>query len=148
MKSSAATVAEYLAGVPDDRRAAIKAVRAVVNKHLPKGYVEGIGYGMIVWSVPLKAYPDTYNGQPLMYAALASQKNHMALYLLCGSHPPVQKKLAAGFKTAGKKFDSGKSCIRFQQLADLPLDAIGEAIGSVPLKTHVEVAKQAHSKKK
>ena len=52
------TVAEYLAAVPDERRAAIQAVRAVVNKHLPKGYVEDTGFGMIVWTVPLKTHGE------------------------------------------------------------------------------------------
>ena len=148
MQSKAKTVTEYLAGVPEDRRAALKAVRAVVKKHLPKGYVEGIGYGMIVWSVPLEVYPDTYNGEPLMYAALASQKNYMALYLTGGgTDGPVHKKLVAGFKAAGKKIDIGKSCIRFDQLDDLPLDVIGNAVGAVPLEAHVERAKQARKKK-
>ena len=146
MKSSATSVPDYLAGLPEDRRTAIKAVRTVVNKHLPKGYVEGIGYGMIVWSVPLKVYPDTYNGQPLMYAALASQKNYMALYLTGGgTNGPVHKKLVAGFKAAGKKIDVGKSCIRFKELDDLPLDVIGDAVSSVPLNAHVEAAKRAHT---
>ncbi len=149
MQSKAKTVTEYLAGVPEDRRAALKTVRAVVKKHLPKGYVEGIGYGMIVWSVPLEVYPDTYNGEPLMYAALASQKNYMALYLTGGgTDGPVHKKLVAGFKAAGKKLDVGKSCIRFEQLDDLPLDVIGHAVGAVPLEAHVERAKQARKKKR
>jgi hypothetical protein len=143
------TVTQYLASVPDDRRAAIKTLRALVNKHLPKGYEEGTGFGMIVWSVPLTVYPDTYNGQPLMYAALASQKNYMALYLTGGgTDGPVHKKLIAGFKAAGKKLDVGKSCIRFKQLDDLALDVIAEAIATVPVKAHVEAAKQARAKKK
>ena len=33
----------------------------LVNAALPDGYVEGIGYGMIGWVVPLERYPDTYN---------------------------------------------------------------------------------------
>jgi len=31
--------------------------------------------------VPLERFPDTYDGQPLGLAALASQKNYMSLYL-------------------------------------------------------------------
>ena len=58
MKSGATSVPEYLAGLPDDRRTALKSVRAVVNTHLPKGYAEGIGWGMIVWSVPRKAHVE------------------------------------------------------------------------------------------
>jgi hypothetical protein len=60
----------------------MSAVRAVVRKNLPKGYKESIGYGMICYTVPLSTHPDTYNGQPLCYAALAAQKNYCALYLM------------------------------------------------------------------
>ena len=149
MKSSASSVAEYIAGLPDDRRDAISAVRAVINKSLPKGYREAVGFGMISWSVPLSVYPDTYNGQPLCYVALASQKQHMSLYLMCTyMNPPLQRKLAAGFKAAGKKLDMGKACIRFRKLDDLPLDVIGEIAGSVPVKAYVEVAKKAHAGRK
>jgi hypothetical protein len=72
MKSAAKTVAEYLAGLPAERRSAIEAVRRVILKRLPKGFEEAVNWGMIVYQVPLKTYPDTYNKQPLLYAALAS----------------------------------------------------------------------------
>ncbi len=78
MHSKAKTVAEYLDELPADRRAAIEAVREVILEHLPEGYEEAMNWGMITYQVPLQAYPKTYNGQPLMLAALASQKNHMA----------------------------------------------------------------------
>jgi hypothetical protein len=89
MQSDADTVEDYLAELPEDRRATISAVRDVVNENLPAGYRETMAFGMIGWGIPLEDYPDTYNGQPLGIAALASQKNHMALYLmgLYGSEP-------------------------------------------------------------
>jgi len=37
-RSSATTVAEYLKSLPEERRAAIAAVRKVILKNLPKGY--------------------------------------------------------------------------------------------------------------
>ena len=149
MQSKAKTVAEYIASLPEDRRGAIKAVRDVVKKHLPAGYKEGMEYGYISWSVPLSVYPDTYNGQPLCYAALASQKNHMALYLMCAyADSPIKERLVKGFKGAKKKLDMGKSCIRFRALDDLPLDVIAEATAAMPMKKYIEVAKAAHAKKK
>ena len=42
--------------------------------------------------MPLAVYPDTYNEKPLMIAALASQKNHMAVY----SAVPVLEKRVVG----------------------------------------------------
>jgi uncharacterized protein YdhG (YjbR/CyaY superfamily) len=149
MQSKAKTVAEYIASLPEDRRGAIKAVRDVVKKHLPAGYREGMDYGYIGWSVPLSVYPDTYNGQPLCYAALASQKNHMALYLMCAyAEGPIKQRLVKGFKEAGKKLDMGKACIRFKQLEDLPLDVIAEVTAAVPMKKYVEIARAARAKKK
>ena len=82
MDSAAATPEEYLASLPDDRRDAVARVREVVNEHLPDGYVEQMDWGMISWVVPLERCPDTYNGKPLCYASLTSQKHHMALYLM------------------------------------------------------------------
>ena len=81
--SKAATVAQYLAELPPERRAEIEKVRDLVNGALPAGYREGMGYGMIGWVIPLEDYPDTYNRQPLAYAGLAAQKNYNSLYLNC-----------------------------------------------------------------
>lgn len=84
MRSNATTVDQYLAELPEERRTAIQATRAVILENLPEGYEEAMNWGMIVYQVPLERYPDTYNRQPLMYAALASQKNYMSLFrLLC-----------------------------------------------------------------
>ena len=58
----------------------------VVLKNLDKDYEEGIQYGMIGYYVPHRVYPPGYHcdpKQPLPFATLGSQKNHMALYLMC-----------------------------------------------------------------
>lgn len=141
------TVAEYLAQQPADRRKELERVRAVVRKHLPDGYKEGFGFGMIGWVVPLERYPDTYNGQPLMYAALAAQKNHLSLYLMgpYGSRELLQR-LKDGFDAAGKKLDMGKSCIRFKRADDLDLDTIGQLVAAIPADRWVEIAKAARKR--
>jgi len=143
------TIAEYLESLPEERRADIKKVRALVKKHLPKGYTESIAWGMISWSVPLKVYPDTYNGQPLSYACLASQKNHMALYLMCAyASPKLYKRLVDGFKAEGKKLDMGKSCLRFKRYEDLAIEPIAEVIAATPMADFIAFTKQVHGKKK
>ena len=149
MKSRATTVKEYLASLPADRRAAIGAVLKTVRENLPKGYQESMNWGMISWEVPLSVYPDTYNGQPLAYAALASQKNYMAIYL-CNVYgiPALRKELVAAFKAAGRKLDMGKSCIRFKKLEDLPLDIIGRMVAATPMSAFVAFAKTVYSKRK
>src|SRR5688572_28219265 len=92
MKSSAKTVAEYLKSLEPERRKAIEAVRKVILKNLPKGFEEAMSFGAISYQVPLKTLPNTYNGQPLCYAALASQKNFMTVYLMgVYGHPETEK---------------------------------------------------------
>ena len=149
VQSKAKTVAEYLDELPEDRRAAISKVRSVVKKNLPKGYKERVGYGMITYELPLEVYPDTYNGQPLCYVSLASQKNHMALYLMGAYGDPEQEKyLAEEFKKAGKKLDMGKSCLRFRKVEDLPLDAIAKIVAGTPPDRLIAKTEKAHSAKK
>src|SRR5262249_38572236 len=80
-RSEAATVEESLAELPEARRAVVSAVREVLRRNLPEGYVESMSWGMISYEVPLSRYPDTYNKRPLSYVALAAQKSHLALYL-------------------------------------------------------------------
>jgi hypothetical protein len=131
--SKADTVEQYLQELPEERRAVVSAVRDVVLRNLPRGYREGMGYGMIGYVVPLEDYPDTYNRQPLAYAALAAQKNYYALYLNCVYQDPAQEQwLRDEFAKAGKKLDMGKSCLRFKKLEDLPLDAIATLIAGTP----------------
>jgi len=139
MQSKAETVDDYLAELPDDRKAAIGTVRDEILRRLPKGYEEAINWGMIAYQVPLASYPDTYNKQPLLYAALASQKNHMAVYLM-GIYMSENARLEfeAKYQATGKRFDVGKSCVRFRKLDDLPLDLIGEAIASMQMDEFVK----------
>ena len=117
-------------------------MRDVVKQNLPAGYEEGVGFGMICYSVPLSAYRDTYNKQPLMYAALASQKNHLSLYLMpVYPDTALERRLRAAFAASGKKLDMGKSCIRFKRADDLPLDAIGDIVAAVPMDRWIEIAR-------
>ena len=141
MQSQAKTVVEYLAELPEDRRVAISAIRDVILKNLPEGYEEGMQYGMIGYFVPHSLYPAGYHcdpAQPLPFASLASQKNHMAIYLMCiyGSEKHKQWFSEAWLKT-GKKLDMGKSCVRFKKLEDVPLKVVGQAIKKVSAKKYI-----------
>jgi hypothetical protein len=144
MRSDAPDIDAYLASLPDDRREAIAAVRRTVVENLPAGLEESMAHGMIAWSVPLDAYPDTYNGEPLMYAALASQKRHMAVYLLgvYGSDD-LRERFLAEYRATGKRLDMGKSCVRFAKLDDLPLDVVGRAVAALSRDDYVAMAKEA-----
>ena len=114
----------------------------MVRRHLPAGYEEAMSRGIVVWQVPLKAYPDTYNGHPLWYAALAAQKNYLSLYLMNAyGSPALARRLREGFKAAGKRLDMGKSCIRFTAADDLALEVIGEVVASTPMARYIAMAR-------
>ncbi len=149
VSSKETTPAAYLASLPPERRKVIAAVRAVVKKRLPTGYVETMTWGMLSYEIPLSRYPGTYNKQPLMYLALAAQKNNYALYMTgVSGDKALMDKLAATYKAAGRKFDMGKSCLRFESLEDLPLDVIGDIVASTPVERRIEAAEAARQKKK
>lgn len=138
MKSDATTPRAYLAALPADRREVLETVLGTLRKRMPKGYVETMGYGMITWVVPAAVRPATYNGQPLMYAALANQKQHMAVYLMCGyGNPKAKAALREAYAKAGKKLDMGGSCVRFRSLDQLHLPAIGDAVASCPMEHYL-----------
>ena len=141
MQSAAKTVSEYLAELPEDRKAAISKVRAVIKKNLPKGFAESMCYGMIAYSVPLKLYPAGYHCNPslgLPFAGLASQKNYMSFYLMTAYQAgKIETLIREGFAKAGKKLDMGKCCIRFKKIEDLPLDVVAEAIGKVSVGDYI-----------
>jgi hypothetical protein len=105
-------------------------------------------WGMLSYEVPLRMYPDTYNGQPLMYLALAAQKNNYALYITSPTQDDrLMAKLAAAYESAGKKLDMGKGCLRFKTLEELPLDVIGEIVASTPVERSIELAEAARTRK-
>lgn len=144
-----ATVQAYIDALPEDRKAAIQAVRAVILKNLDKDYVEVLSYGMIGYAVPHSVFPAGYHcdpKQPLPFAGLASQKGHMSLYLMGlyigrdGDQAENEhtRWFRAAWEKTGKKLDMGKACIRFKKLDDVPLEVIGEAIRRMPARDYIE----------
>ncbi|HEX6975979.1 MAG TPA: DUF1801 domain-containing protein [Vicinamibacterales bacterium] len=142
------TVKEYLESLPDPQRKTVETVRKVILKHLPKGYKESVGYGVLTYGIPLEVFPDTYNKQPLAIACLAAQKNYNSLYLMGAYGDPKQRKaLEDGFKKAGKKLDMGKSCVRFKSVDDLPMDTIAKAIAAVPPDKYIKIYEASRARK-
>lgn len=131
MKSDAKTPEEYLATLPPDRAEAIGAVREVVLKNLPEGFVEGVYWGMLCYHVPLDVL-KAKNGDPLAYIALASQKRHMSLHLWTSTKDGEW--FRREYEATGKKLDMGVGCVRFSKLENLPLDLIAKAVRKVPME--------------
>jgi len=147
MPSQATTVAEYLAELPEDRRTAIATVRDLVNTHLPEGYLESMAWGMITWAVPLERLPDTYNGQPLGYVALASQKNYLTIYLM-SAYGDEETWFREEYAKSGKKLDMGKSCIRFKTLDHLALEPVAKAVERLSVDDYIARYREARAKTK
>ena len=146
-RSTAATVQEYLSELDPGRRAAISSVRDTVLANLPVGYSEEMSFGMIAYVIPLERFPDTYNGQPLMFAALASQKRHMSLYLMnVYAGGELEEWFVASYRATGKRLDMGKACVRFKTLDDLPLELVGEAIARTSVGEFLEIYSRARAK--
>ena len=149
MQSDAKTVEDYLADLPGDRFDAITQLRETVLDRLPDGYEEAMNWGMITYQVPLDTYPETYNKKPLMYAGLASQKNHMAVYLTgVYTSDGERASFEEEYRATGKRFDMGKSCVRFRKLDDLPLDVIGRAIAACDVDSFIELVETARPAKR
>lgn len=125
------TVADYIAQVPAQRKQAIETLKDTVKNNLPQGFVEGIGYKMIAFSVPHSIYPAGYHCDPkipLPFINIANQKNFIALY---HSGIYADPKLHDWFvnayaKQVPTKLDMGKSCIRFKKIDQIPYDLIGQ----------------------
>ncbi|MBD3384263.1 DUF1801 domain-containing protein [candidate division KSB1 bacterium] len=143
MKSNASTVEQYLSQLDRERRPALQAVRQVILDNLDSEFEEVINRGMICYQVPLQRYSDNCNGKPLMYAALASQKHHMAVYLTAvyiGEEK--QREFKREYLATGKRYDAGKSCVRFRKLDDLPLPLIAKVIGMFSVDAFIERMKR------
>ena len=95
---------------------------------------------MIAYVIPLEKYSNTYNGQPVSLAALASQKNYMVLYLnSIYANNKTYRWFVQGYKASGKKLDVGKSCVRFKTLDGIPLELVGKAIAGTSVEELIEL---------
>lgn len=144
MQSKATTVDMYIAELPEDRQKAVAKLRSVIKKNLPKGFKEGMGYGMMGWSVPHSIYPAGYHctpTDPLPFMGLASQKNSINLYHMgIYADPKLLKWFTdAHAKASTKKLDMGKSCIRYKKPEDIPFDLIGELAAKITVQDWINM---------
>ena len=148
MRSNAKTPDEYVTGLPDERKQIISDIRKTINKNLPKGFKEGMAYGMISWAVPHELYPPGYHCDPklpLGYMGLASQKNYISLYSmsLYGGAKELDWFTKEWAKHSPKKLDMGKCCIRFKKPEDVPLKLIGELASRLTPQDWIKIYEKA-----
>lgn len=147
MISNAKTPQDYIDQLPEERKEAVNKLRNVILAQLPKGFSEGIGYGMLGYVVPHTIYPSGYHcdpKQPLPFMALASQKNsinfyHMGIY----ANKDIYDWFVNEFpKHSKKKLDMGKSCIRFKKPEDIPFQLIGELVAKISVEDWIATYEQ------
>ncbi len=115
-------------------------VRKAILDNLPDGYQEIVDFGMLAYVIPLETYPKTYNGHPFMYAALASQKRHMAVYLMnIYGNTETEQWFTEAYRASGKRLYMGKSCVRFKSLDDLPVELVGQAIAKTSPAEYIQI---------
>ena len=136
MQSKATSPEEYIDEMPEERKKAFAKLRSVIKKNLPKGFREGMGYGMMGWSVPHSVYPPGYHcnpNNPLPFMSIASQKNFIAVYHMGVYADPALLKwfTTAHAKASNKRLDMGKSCIRYKNPGDIPFELIGELASKI-----------------
>jgi len=147
MTSKAKTVEQYLKELPDDRREAVSAIRDTIRKNLDTGFRETMQYGMIGYGVPHSIYPGGYHcdpKQPLPFAGIGNQKNHISIYLFCiYADEAVCNEFVEGWKKTGKRLDMGKGCVRVKKLDDVALDVLGKTIKKAKLKDFIKAYEAA-----
>lgn len=145
--STSDPVDDYLIPLVEERKEAISMVRNTILENLSVGYEETVQHRMLAYVIPLEAYPVTYNKLPLVYAALASQKNYMSVYLMdIYGDKENERWFVERYKANGKKLDMRKSCVRFKKLEDLLVDRIGEAIARTLLAEYIWVYEASRRK--
>jgi hypothetical protein len=131
MQSKATTPDEYIETLPEDRKEMMTKLRKLLKKNLPKGFTEGMGYGMLGYCVPHSIYPPGYHCDPklpLPFISLASQKNFVALYHMgLYADPKLLEWFTKEYPKHSKtKLDMGKSCLRFKKEENIPYELLAE----------------------
>lgn len=151
MKSEAKTVIEYLSTMPEERIEPMDKLYKAIKKNIPKGFAEGISYGMLGWSIPHSLYPAGYHcnpEQPLPFMNIASQKNFIAVYHMgIYSDAELLKWFTDEYpKHCRRKLDMGKSCIRFKHMDDIPYALIGELASKITPAEWIAIYEKALKK--
>ena len=129
-------ITHYMKVVPDARRDLFARLHNAILAALPPGFEPAMGSGMLGYVVPHSVYPAGYHcnpKDPLPFAGIASQKNHISFYHM-GIYADAD--LLAWFEEAYAarvkgKLDMGKSCIRFKKPEQVPVELLAELCSKV-----------------
>lgn len=122
-ESTAKTVSEYIATVPNERKAIITFLHDYIKKTVPKlqPYFANnmIGYGSFAYT----NYKKEEGTWPVI--ALANQKQYVSIYV-CATDGKLY--LAEKYKKNLGKVSVGKSCIRFKKIEDVDMATLKKVL--------------------
>jgi uncharacterized protein YdhG (YjbR/CyaY superfamily) len=145
------TVENYIEQLPEDRKAAIQALRKIFSENLPQGFQECMSYGMIGYVVPHSIYPAGYHCDtklPLPFLNLASQKSHIAVYHMgIYADPELLNWFQSAYAAEVKgKLDMGKSCIRFKKPELIPYGLFAELASKMSVQDWIGLYEKNYKK--
>jgi uncharacterized protein YdhG (YjbR/CyaY superfamily) len=151
MQSNAQNPDQYIAELPEDRKAAMSKIREVILKNIPEGFEEQMSYGMLGYVVPHTLYPAGYHCTPklpLPFLAIASQKNFISMYHMdLYAEGELLKWFLEEFAKTGYKLDMGKCCVRFKNMSKIPYDLIEELVSKVTVNQWIETYEKLYKSK-
>lgn len=131
-------VLKYIQALEPTRAKMLFALRDEICTHIDPRFGEGIQYAMPSWFVPHAFYPQGYHcapDEPVPFISLASQKNHVGLYLFCiYCDPDEHRRFVEDWKDSGMRLDMGKACIRVRRIEEIPFEVIGRAIQRISME--------------
>ena len=151
MQSTITNVDDYIESLPAERKSAISELRKTIKKNLPKGFEEGMTYGMIGYFVPHSIYPAGYHCNPklpLPFINIGSQKNYIAVHHLgiYGDEALLNWFLKEFPKHSDDKLDMGKGCIRFKKPEKIPFKLLGELAKKINVNEWINHMKKYEKK--
>jgi hypothetical protein len=125
-KTKAKTPREYIEGLKEPRRSAVRALHRLITKTAPKlkpkiwgGMADGIGYGSYHYR-----YASGREGDwPIL--GLSSRAAYISFYACLGDG---KQYIVEKHKKELPKADIGKSCIRFKRLSDVDARVLAKII--------------------
>ncbi len=61
----------------------LKILRKLINENCPDEVEESLEGDQLIFTLPLRFYPDSYTKKPLLYATLTNRKSYISLNLIC-----------------------------------------------------------------
>ena len=149
MQITAASVEDYVAALPEERKGAINKLRKTIKENLPKGFHEEMSYGMIGFVVPHSIYPNGYHCNPklpLPFINVGSQKNYIAMHHMgVYASKDLLDWFVAEYEKVPYKLDMGKGCIRFKKPEEIPFELIAELVKKIDVQQWIAMTESSLS---